>query len=198
MSIAAANLFTRNIYRAFVRPQATAAEETRVSKLASLFVKLGALLFILALDSDYTLNLQLLGGIWLLQVLPAVLISLFTRWFHRWGLLAGWLAGVAYGTVAAYNVVAPDTGKHFAGSVDTVPFLGIDAYLAVPALVLNLVVAALVTVIVRRAGLAEGTDVTRPEDYVATGLEPELEPENLAVDELVTGTAPASDLTGAR
>ena len=198
MSIAAANLFTRNIYRAFIRPQADAAEETRVSKFASLFVKLGALLFILALDSDYTLNLQLLGGIWLLQVLPAVLISLFTRWFHRWGLLAGWLAGVAYGTFAAYNVVAPDTGKHFAGSVDTVPVLGIDVYLAVPALILNLLVAALVTVVVRRLGLAEGKDVTRPEDYLVTGLEPEFQQENAAVDELVTGTAPESDLSGTR
>jgi SSS family solute:Na+ symporter len=191
MSIAAANLFTRNIYRAFIRPNATPAQETKVSKIASLFVKLGALMFILAINSDYTLNLQLLGGVWLLQVLPVVLISLFTRWFHRWALLAGWFCGVVYGTITAYNVVAPDTGKHFAGSVAKVPFLGIDAYIAVPALVLNLLVAVVVTLALRAARVDEGLDVTSPADYLTTGLETE----NAAVEELIEGVAPLPDVT---
>ena len=47
MSIAAANLFTRNIYRDFFRPGATPAQEAKVSKLASLVVKFGALIFVL-------------------------------------------------------------------------------------------------------------------------------------------------------
>ena len=42
MSIAAANLFTRNIYREYLKPDATHAQEARVSKLASLVVKAGA------------------------------------------------------------------------------------------------------------------------------------------------------------
>src|SRR5215216_2475054 len=42
MSIAAANLFTRNIYRDFLKPNATHAEEAKVSKLVSLVVKVGA------------------------------------------------------------------------------------------------------------------------------------------------------------
>ena len=187
MSIAAANLFTRNIYRAFFRPNATPSQETRVSKLASLFVKVGAMLFILAVNSDYTLNLQLLGGIWLLQVLPTVLISLFTRWFHRRALLIGWLSGVLYGTIAAYNVMDPLTGKHFGGSVAPVPGLGITAYIALPALAVNLVVAAAVTVALRAARVDEGLDQTRPADYVETG---EVTP-NAAVQELLDGVAPA-------
>src|SRR5689334_17215654 len=36
MSIAAANLFTRNIYKDLIKPDATPAQETRVSKIASL------------------------------------------------------------------------------------------------------------------------------------------------------------------
>ena len=171
MSIAAANLFTRNIYRTFFRPRATPAEETKVSKLASLLVKFGALLFIFAIENDYTLNLQLIGGLWLLQVLPAVLISLFTRWFHRWALLAGWLAGVTYATVTAYNVVDPVSGKHFAGSVAEVPMLGISVYIALTALVVNLFVAVVGTVLLRAARIAEGVDRTRPEDYLVTGDE---------------------------
>ncbi len=45
MSIAAANLFTRNIYKDFIKPDATAEQETKVSKLVSLLVKVGALVF---------------------------------------------------------------------------------------------------------------------------------------------------------
>src|SRR5919198_1593612 len=47
MAIASANLFSRNIMRE-VRPAATAEAEARASKLASLFVKFGAVVFILA------------------------------------------------------------------------------------------------------------------------------------------------------
>src|SRR5919199_1298641 len=43
MSIAAANLFTRNIYREYMNRDASPAQEARVSKLASLVVKAGAL-----------------------------------------------------------------------------------------------------------------------------------------------------------
>ncbi|HLZ07930.1 MAG TPA: sodium:solute symporter, partial [Chloroflexota bacterium] len=47
MSIAAANLFTRNVYREYIRPTLTDQEESTVAKLASLVVKIGALAFIL-------------------------------------------------------------------------------------------------------------------------------------------------------
>ncbi|MDQ0753929.1 hypothetical protein QF034_008160 [Streptomyces africanus] len=44
---------------------------------------------------------QLLGGIWILQTFPALVGGLFTRWFHRSALLAGWAVGMIYGTLAA-------------------------------------------------------------------------------------------------
>ena len=47
MSIAAANTFTRNIYKEWLRPDATPAQEAKVSKLASLVVKAFALVFVL-------------------------------------------------------------------------------------------------------------------------------------------------------
>ncbi len=103
MSIAAANLWTRNIYKAFINPDATDAQEAKQSKLASLLVKFGALLFVLALPKDFAINLQLLGGIWILQTLPAIVIGLYTRWFHRYALIAGWAVGMVWGTIAAYN-----------------------------------------------------------------------------------------------
>ena len=49
MSIAAANLFSRNVYREFIRPDADPRAEARAAKIASLFVKIGALLFVIVL-----------------------------------------------------------------------------------------------------------------------------------------------------
>ncbi len=94
MSIAAANLFTRNIYREFFARGATPAQETRVAQFVSLLVKVGALLFVLELSKTFSINLQLLGGIWILQTFPAIVIGLYTRWFHRWALILGWAAAM--------------------------------------------------------------------------------------------------------
>jgi solute:Na+ symporter, SSS family len=164
MSIAAANLFTRTIYRELFRPYATAAEETRVARLASLLMKVGALGFALELNKTFSINLQLLGGIWILQTFPSVVIGLYTRWFHRIALIAGWAAGMAYGTVVAYRT--PGGGQaHFGAS--TAPVFGHVTYVAITALILNLVVSSMLTVIFRRIGLQDGYDETRPADYSA-------------------------------
>ncbi len=96
MSIAAANLFTRNIYKEFFRPDASPAHETRVAQFVSLIVKAGALVFALSLSKTFSINLQLLGGIWILQTFPAIVAGLYTRWFHRWALLLGWATAMVY------------------------------------------------------------------------------------------------------
>ena len=164
MSIAAANLFTRNIYKELLKPDATPAQETRVARLASLLMKVGALGFALALNKTFSINLQLLGGIWILQTLPATVISLYTRWFHRFALLIGWAAGMAYGTIQAYRT--PGGGQAHFGST-AAPVFGQVIYIAVTALMINLVVAAVLTVVFRRIGLQDGYDETRPADYTA-------------------------------
>src|SRR5204862_429877 len=99
MSIAAANLFTRNIYREYLRPECSDREQSQVAKITSLFVKAGALAFIVFLPTKYAIDLQLLGGVWILQTLPAIVFGLFTRWLDRWALLIGWAAGMAAGTL---------------------------------------------------------------------------------------------------
>ena len=117
MSIAAANLFTRNIYRDFIKPDATHAQEAKVSKIASLLVKVGALLFVFTLDKTLALNFQLLGGVWILQTFPAIVFGLYTRWFHRWALLAGWAVAMVYGIDHRLPADQPGDGKHFGTSV---------------------------------------------------------------------------------
>jgi SSS family solute:Na+ symporter len=164
MSIAAANLFTRTIYKELFKPNATPAQETRVAQLASLIMKVGALGFALELNKTFSINLQLLGGIWILQTFPAIVISLYTRWFHRHALIIGWAAGMAYGTVQAYRT--PGGGQaHFGGSA--APVFGHVTYIAIAALVVNVAVAAVLTVVFRRIGLQDGYDSTRPADYRA-------------------------------
>ena len=103
MSIAAANLWTRNIYKAFINRDATHAQEAQQSKVASLLVKFGALAFVLFVSTTYALDLQLLGGVWILQTFPAIVIGLYTGWFHRWALIAGWAVGMVYGTWSPYG-----------------------------------------------------------------------------------------------
>ncbi|MGW1341159.1 monocarboxylate uptake permease MctP [Kribbella sp. NPDC002412] len=172
MSIAAANLFTRNIYRDFLKPNASPAQEAKVSKLASLVVKLGALAFVLTLDKTLALNFQLLGGIWILQTFPAIVVGLYTRWFHRWALLAGWAVAMVYGTLEAYNVVNPATGKHFGGSVTNIPFTDTQAYIALTAFGLNLIVVVVLTLVFRAVKVPDGVDSTHASDYRADQGDP--------------------------
>lgn len=167
MSIAAANLFTRNIYRDLIRPQASASEEARVSKLVSLVVKFGALAFVLGMNTQNAINLQLLGGIWILQTFPAIALGLFTRWLNRWALVAGWLVGMVYGTYEAYGT-STATVHHFASATAHFPWTSQTVYIGITALVFNLVVAFVLTPLIRlsrRAG--RDGDVTVPEDYLA-------------------------------
>jgi solute:Na+ symporter, SSS family len=103
MSIGSANLFTRNFWKAYVDPAVTPAGEAKVAKLTSLVVKVGALLVILFLPTQFALDLQLLGGLWILQTFPAVVFGLFTNWFRGPALLAGWAVGLVGGTAVTWT-----------------------------------------------------------------------------------------------
>jgi SSS family solute:Na+ symporter len=90
--------------------------------------------------------------------------GLFTRWFHRWALLTAWAAGMIYGTIAAYNVATPTT-SHWAGSSDIV--FGHSIYIGITALIINLVIAVVLTLILRATRVPEGADETLPHQYTA-------------------------------
>ncbi|OWV97206.1 sodium:solute symporter family protein [Rhizobium sp. R693] len=103
MSIGASNLFTRNFWKAYVNPAVTDAGEAKVAKVTSLVVKVGALLVIVFLPTQFALDLQLLGGIWILQTFPALVFGLYTNWFRAPGLLAGWFVGFIGGTYLVWD-----------------------------------------------------------------------------------------------
>ncbi len=187
MSIAAANLFTRNIFVEFVKPDASPKLQTRLSQWVSLVVKLGALLFAIELPKTFSINLQLLGGVWILQTFPALVFGLFTRWFDRWALLAGWLGGMIFGTVAAYKTSTPTT-SHWAASTD-IEF-GHTVYIGLSALVLNIAIALVLTLILRAFKVPEGADETLPHQYTA---DPEQAPAPLPAG---VGPEPAAGARG--
>ena len=175
MSIAASNTFTRNIYKEWINPAATHAQEAKVSKLMSLVVKAFALVFVLTLDKQNAINFQLLGGIWILQTFPAVVFSLYTRWFHKWALLAGWAVGMTYGTVKAYQVINPVTQQHFGGSLALIPGLDQMGYIAMTAFALNLVIAVVLSLVLNAVKVSNGADETAAGDYFADAGDPRVE-----------------------
>jgi SSS family solute:Na+ symporter len=142
MSIGAANLFTRNIWKSYVNPDISHAGEASVAKMASLVVKVGALAFTIFLPTQYALDLQLLGGLWILQTFPALVFGLFTRWFRAEGLLLGWAAGIAWGSWTVWSNGLKPLATIEVGGVSYIFYVGLGA------LILNIVVAAVVTVVV--------------------------------------------------
>ena len=166
MSIAASNLFTRNILGELVSGRRnlegnaipmSAHEESSMAKIVSLVVKFGALLFILKLPATYAIEMQLLGGIWIAQLFPSVVIGVFSRWLHPWALFIGWAAGMVSGTWMVWSL-------GLKGSVYPIPHIG-GMYAAVPALILNLALSAILTLLFRAVKLRPGHDITDPAAY---------------------------------
>lgn len=154
MSVAVATLFVRNIYVEYFFPTATPKHELKVARVISLIAKVGALAFVFGLRDQDAINLQLLGGVWILQTFPAVALGLFSTWLHRRGLLIGWMVGMATGTLLVVS-----------GGFSSVVDIGTDRwpiqlYAAVVALAVNLAIAAALTPMLRRYDLRSGFDPT--------------------------------------
>jgi len=158
MSIAAANLFTRNIYREFINPHCEPRVESQMAKMMSLAAKVGALLFIILLRKEYAINMQLLGGIWIIQTFPAMIFGLYTRWLDPKALLLGWAAGMTCGTWMAYSVgFTPIFRLEIFGTV-------IPAYIAIYSVILNFAVSIALS-LVFNASARTRNDETIPADY---------------------------------
>ena len=159
MSIATANLFTRNIYREFIRPDCTDAQESQMAKLVSLVIKAGALIFIFAIPFQYAIWLQLLGGIWIIQTLPPVILALYTRMLNGWALLIGWAVGFCLGTWMFITMnFSPVYPLHIMGV--TVP-----CYAALASVVVNVVVSFVLSLFLNAVWSDRHKDVTVASDY---------------------------------
>jgi SSS family solute:Na+ symporter len=152
MSIACANLFTRNLYKEFYRPDCSEADEARMAKIVSLVVKIGAVVFILAIPQSYAIQLQLLGGIWIIQLLPPILIGLYARHFNAAALLIGWAAGTIIGTYMAAT-------QSFVSSVYPLEVFGVGlpGYAALYSLLINFLIALALAPLFDRIGRTTGS-----------------------------------------
>jgi len=159
MSIAAANLYTRNIHREFINRNPTDREEAQMAKWVSLIVKFGALVFIVFVPSKYAIYMQLLGGILIVQTLPSVLLGVYTRWFNDWALLIGWAVGIAAGT---WMFIAADLTPNFPLVIGGFTFPG---YTALYTVVLNLIATIVLTPVFNALG-GRQSDATIAADYL--------------------------------
>lgn len=188
MAIASANLFTRNVYREFIKPTCTDHEEAHVARVASLIVKFGALGILLFFPTKFAINLQLLSNIWILQTLPAVFLGLYTKWFHRHALILGLIAGMITGT---WMVIA----RNFESSVYPLQLgpVTIPTYAAIGGLIVNLLVCTIGTFLFRNFGVDAGEDYITSEDFLAhpvTGY-----PQSTAGNVLMSTTTPTQPLS---
>jgi SSS family solute:Na+ symporter len=117
------------------------------------------LFFVLELQTTYAIQLQLLGGLWICQTVPAVLLALYVRLDPR-ALLAGWAAGVGLGTWMVWSLA-------FKSSTYPLHLFGltIPCYAAVSALVVNLLVSWQLTLILRATVGTPVKDETVAADY---------------------------------
>ncbi|HYM42406.1 MAG TPA: sodium:solute symporter [Steroidobacteraceae bacterium] len=162
MSIAAANLYTRNIHREFFNRNPTDKQEAQLAKWVSLIVKAGALVFILFVPTKFAIYLQLLGGIWIIQTLPTVVIGAYTRWFDDWALLVGWAVGTYAGTAMAISQELKP-GYPLKLGEWTLP-----GYTAFYTLLLNLAIAVVLTFVFKALrGRQPVADETVASDYHA-------------------------------
>ncbi|MFC9886581.1 sodium:solute symporter family protein [Streptomyces pilosus] len=166
MSIAAATSFVRNVYVEYVHPTATPKRQVRVARAVSLTAKAGAVAFVFGLRDQDAINLQLLGGVWILQIFPAVAVGLYTRWLHPRALLAGWAVGMAAGT---YLVVREGFSSIVPLGAGTEP---LEIYAGVAALLLNLTVAVTGTPVLDRLGVPRGADTTDLPSRLPAGRRP--------------------------
>jgi SSS family solute:Na+ symporter len=159
MAIASANIFSRDIFKQFFAT--STLNETLVAKLFSIVMVIGAVAFILIIPNTYAVQLQLLGGMWIIQTFPAIAFSVFTRFFNGWALLIGWAVGIL---TATYLV----TLNHFVGATYPFHIFGyvVPSYIAFATVILNALIAAILSLPLNAMASDKSRDITNAADYV--------------------------------
>ncbi|WP_234732055.1 monocarboxylate uptake permease MctP [Acidocella facilis] len=158
MAIASANIFTRDIYEPFIS-RSKGSAETLVAKIFAMVMVVGALFFIVAIPTQFAVQLQLLGGMWVIQTFPAIVFSVFTRFFNGWALLIGWAVGIVTATwLVAHNNFGGVWAFHVAGY--TLP-----AYIAFATVILNALIAYVLSFPLNAMANDRHKDETDAADY---------------------------------
>jgi SSS family solute:Na+ symporter len=135
MAMAQANLLTRNIIKE-IKPNLTPKSEIRITKISSTVFKFVALGFVFTVPATYAISLQLLGGILIAQILPAVFFGMYVKSLRKEPLIAGLLVGIFLGV---YMVESVNNFGSLSSSLFNTTFGSL--YIAVIALAVNLVIS---------------------------------------------------------
>jgi SSS family solute:Na+ symporter len=122
---------------------------------------IGAVAFILIIPNTFAVQLQLLGGMWIIQTFPSIAFSVFTRFFNGWALLIGWAVGIC---TATYLVSL----NHFIASIYPFHIFGyvVPSYIAFATVLLNAAVAAVLSVVFNATASDRARDETNAAEYV--------------------------------
>lgn len=150
MAIAAANLFTRNIAKE-IYPKMTPHGETRTAQVFAVVFKFLALGFVFIIPATFAIQLQLFGGILILQTLPSFVFGLITRKLNKYALFVGLVVGVCSG------VYMMEAANHFAQWTTTLMATGLGpVYIGLFALIINIAIVLVGTALANLAGVENG------------------------------------------
>ena len=136
MAMSQASLLTRNIIKE-IKPNMPPSSEIRITKISSTAFKFVALGFVFIVPATYAISLQLLGGILIVQILPAVFFGLYVKSsLRKEPLIVGLLVGIFSGI---YMVEYTNNFGALASSLFHTTFGSL--YVAVIALVFNLIIS---------------------------------------------------------
>jgi solute:Na+ symporter, SSS family len=135
MAMSQASLLTRNIIKE-IKPNMPTSSEIRITKVSSTAFKFIALGFVFVVPATYAISLQLLGGILIVQILPAVFFGLYVKSLRKEPLIAGLLVGIFSGI---YMVEYTNNFGALTSSLFHTTFGSL--YVAVIALVFNLIIS---------------------------------------------------------
>jgi SSS family solute:Na+ symporter len=111
---------------------------------------------------QYSIDLQLLGGTLILQTLPAIVFGLWKRVFHHQALLVAWAVSliIVFMLLARLKLQSSAYPVAIAGRQFSV-YVGIIALLA------NLLIASIGTILMDALRVPRAIDGTTPADFVA-------------------------------
>jgi len=159
MSIGAANLFASNILQSFRARQARPATELGIARYVALLILAGAFCIAVFVKPAFAINFQLLGGAWILQIFPAVILGLYTRRLHPAALLAGWAAGML---AATWMAVSTNFAPLFPLHAGLATLSGAIVFYS---LLANLIVTVALSWALTAAKADAGQDLTTAADY---------------------------------
>lgn len=163
-ALSAANLITRNIYLEYANKAASEKSQVLVGRIFVFVMVVASLVFALTpAASGLIFYLLTMSYAWLLQTLPAIILSMYWRGLDKYSVGIGWLAGFAVVTYGLYTV-------HFASSL--IPSLGY-IYVGVLGLIVNLAAMLITRVVIKPLKLKYET-LLEEKDYIdrETGVTP--------------------------